>query len=106
MTVIGTLRHRLFIGAPEETADSAGGVVRTWTALATVWAAIEPLGASDALVADKHLGALTHRIRLRPRTELTLNHRLRLGARVYLIRALREIEDGRLLECLVAEERP
>ena len=41
------------------------------------------------------------------RRDLTLNHRFRLGARVFAIRVLRDREeDGRFLECLVAEERP
>jgi SPP1 family predicted phage head-tail adaptor len=84
-----------------------GGVVRGFAALGQVWAAIEPMGASEATVADRRLGRLTHRIVLRHRADLTLNHRLRLGYRVFAIRSLRDPdESGRLLECLVEEERP
>ena len=106
MSAIGKLRHRLTLEAPNETPDGAGGVERVWTSLGDIWAAIEPVTASDAVIADKRVGALTHRIVVRHR-ELTLDHRFKLGIRVFTIRALRDREeDGRFLECLVAEERP
>jgi SPP1 family predicted phage head-tail adaptor len=107
VTAIGELRHRLVIEAPVETPDEAGGVARTFSALATVWAAIEPVSADHRLIADRAMAALSHRIVLRRRDDLTLNHRFRLGARVFAIRALRDPEErGEFLECLVSEERP
>jgi SPP1 family predicted phage head-tail adaptor len=107
MTTIGNLRHRLMIEAPDDEPDGAGGFVRVWNPLGQAWAAIEPLSAAAAVVADQRVGALTHRVLLRLRRDLTLNHRFRLGARVFTIRVLRDREeDGRFLECLVAEERP
>jgi len=107
MPPIAKLHHRLTLEAPDESADGAGGVVRGWSALGEVWASIEPIGANDAVVAGKRLGALTHRVTLRHRGDLTLNHRFRLGARVFTVRALRDPDEQiRFLECLVAEERP
>lgn len=107
MTAVGELRHRLTVEAPVETPDGMGGVVRNWSALGQVWAAIEPVAAGDAVVADRRVGALTHRVVLRRRGDLTLDHRFKLGGRLFAIRALRDREeDGRFLECLVAEERP
>lgn len=106
MTPIARLRHRLTFEAPDVESDGMGGVVRTWTTLAQVWAAIEPLSMNDAVIADRRVGALTHRVVLRKRVDLMLDHRFRLGARVFTVRALREAGEGRYLECLVAEERP
>jgi SPP1 family predicted phage head-tail adaptor len=107
MISIASLRHRLTLEAPDELPDGMGGVVRTWSSLGEIWAAIEPLGASEAIAADKRLGRITHRIALRYRAGLTLNHRFRLGFRIFAIRALRDPEEqGRLLECLAEEERP
>ena len=106
MTEIGALRHRLVIEQPVETPDGAGGVLRSYSTLATVWAAIAPASADDQVFADRRLGLLSHRIVLRRRDDLTLNHRFRLGFRVFLIRALRDPDErGEFLECLVAEER-
>jgi SPP1 family predicted phage head-tail adaptor len=107
MTPIAKLRHRLTLEAPEETPDGAGGVVRTWAPLGQAWAAIEPVGAGEAIVADRRLARVTHRVTLRHRGGLTLNHRFRLGARTFAIHALRDPDErGRFLECLVSEERP
>ncbi len=106
MTAIGEFRHRLNMQAADEIEDGAGGVTRTWEPLGDVWAAIEPLSLDDAVVSDKRLGQLTHRVTLRYRADITLAHRFVLGARVFCIRAVRDPDErGRLLECLVEEER-
>jgi SPP1 family predicted phage head-tail adaptor len=106
VTRIGELRHRLTLEAPVEAPDGAGGFARTWTPLGEIWAAIEPLGAGEAVIADKRLGRLTHRLVVRRRDDLTLNHRFRLGQRTFAIKALRDNEERGRLECLVDEERP
>jgi SPP1 family predicted phage head-tail adaptor len=107
MSIIGRLRHRLTLEAPQETADGLGGVTRNWNALAQIWAAIDPLGGGDGVVADKRIAQLTHRVVMRKRGDVSLNHRFRLGARSFTIRSIRDAaEDGRFLECLVEEERP
>lgn len=107
MTVIADFRHRLTLQAADEIEDGAGGVTRTWETLGQVWAAVTPLSRDDRLVSDKRLGLLTHRILLRHRADITLSHRFVLGARVFSIRAVRDPDEhGRLLECLVEEERP
>ena len=106
MPAIGELRHRLTLEAPQETPDGLGGVTRNWSALAQIWAALEPLGGGDGVVADKRVTRLTHRVVIRKRGGVSLNHRFRLGARSFTIRSIRDAaEDGRFLECLVEEER-
>ena len=100
------LRTRLALEAPHEVADGAGGIVRSFVDAGAVWAELTPLTMSEALVADRALGRLTHRIRIRARADLTTTHRLRLGTRLFHIRALRETEPaGRFLDLLVEEEQ-
>lgn len=107
MTAISEFRHRLTLQAAEEIEDGAGGVTRTWQMLGYVWAAIEPVSFDDRLMSDKRLGVLTHRIRLRHRSDITLVHRFILGQRIFSIRAVRDPDErGRVTECLVEEERP
>lgn len=104
---IGELRHRLELQAPSETPDGAGGVMRGWESLGHVWAAIEPVSANDAVVADRRLGRITHRIVIRRRSEITTTHRFVLGQRNFPLLAVRDADErGRFLECLVEEERP
>jgi head-tail adaptor len=47
---IGAMRHRLVLQTPAETPDLAGGVVRGWSTVATLWAAIEPLSGTPEVV--------------------------------------------------------
>ena len=106
MPTIGELRHRLTLEAPQEIPDGSGGVNRIWAEVAEIWAAIDPLGASEAVVADKRVARLTHSIVVRKRGDVSLNHRFRLRERIFTIRSIRDAaEDGRFLECLVEEER-
>jgi SPP1 family predicted phage head-tail adaptor len=107
VTAISEFRHRLTLQAADEAEDGAGGVIRAWESLGQFWAAIEPVSLDDKLISDKRLGLLTHRIVLRHRTGITLSHRFLLGTRVFAIRAVRDPDErGRLIECLVEEERP
>lgn len=104
--MIGAFRHRLTLEAPDEIEDGAGGVTRSWQAIAQVWASIEPLSLGERLAAEKRVGLLSHRILLRHRTDITLSHRFLLGMRVFVIRAVRDPEErGRVIECLVEEQR-
>lgn len=104
--MIGAFRHRLTLEAADEVEDGAGGVVRTWQAIAQFWASIEPLSLGERLVSEKRVGLLSHRILLRHRTDITLSHRFLLGMRVFVIRAIRDPEErGRVIECLVEEQR-
>jgi SPP1 family predicted phage head-tail adaptor len=107
MIPISDFRHRLTLEAAEEIEDGAGGVLRSWEAVGQIWAKIEPLLLNDRVVSDRRLGVLTHRIHLRHRADLTLSHRFKLGTRVFVIRALRDPDEGGvLLEALVEEQHP
>ena len=94
----GTLNRRLVLEAPVETADGSGGVTRSYSAVATLWAAVEPVGARGEVVADAAGATVTHRIRIRYSPGITMRHRFRDGALIYHIVALRETERRRFIE--------
>jgi SPP1 family predicted phage head-tail adaptor len=73
--------------------------------VAQVWAAVTPLGGSEAFELDRVAGRASREIVIRYRGDVTLSMRFREGARVYDIRAAFD-PDGRRhwLRCL-AEER-
>jgi SPP1 family predicted phage head-tail adaptor len=104
MISAGELKHRLVLEAPVETPDGSGGVSRSYAPVATVWAALTATGDR----ADTSAGALgavvTHRIVIRVGPEVTVRHRLRLGARIFRIVAVRADGDGQFLT-IHAEER-
>jgi SPP1 family predicted phage head-tail adaptor len=97
----GQLKTRLLIQAPDETDDGQGGVTRTFTTQATVWAQVAPLpvrAAGSGVEADAEGAAVKYRIILRSNFSLTLQHRLVDGARIYRLTALRDRDDRRFIE--------
>lgn len=101
----GLLRHRLVLEVPVETDDGAGGVARSYNAVATVWAALTPLSERESVSAEELGANLTHRITIRAGVSVTTRHRFTLGTRVFRIVTLRDPdESGRFVEIL-AEER-
>jgi SPP1 family predicted phage head-tail adaptor len=86
----GALNRRLTLEAPVETADGAGGVTRSYAAVATLWGSVEPVSARGTVEADALGGNVTHRIRIRTNADITLRHRFRDGGIIYRIVALRE----------------
>jgi head-tail adaptor len=98
----GRLKTRLLIQAPDETGDGQGGVVRGFTTLATVWAAVMPQAARAAggggVEADAEGATVKTRIILRSNFSLTLQHRLVDGVRVYRIVSIRDRDDRRFVE--------
>jgi SPP1 family predicted phage head-tail adaptor len=104
MTDPGSLDKRLIIEAPFETADGAGGVVRSYEAAATVWASIAPVAARADVEADQSGASVTHRIVIRNGPALTTQHRLRLGERVFRIVTFRDDAHGRFID-ISAQER-
>lgn len=95
---IGHLNRRLVLQAPSESDDGAGGVVRGFTAVTTVWAQLMPVSMRGDISADSLGAALRYRITIRRRSDVTTRHRFVDGARVYRILAARESTDRRFLE--------
>jgi SPP1 family predicted phage head-tail adaptor len=102
----GRLKDRLVLEAPVETPDGAGGVTRGYAAVATVWAALIPVSARSDVAAASLGAAVTHRIVIRRGPEVTVQHRFRLGARVFRVVAVRDEDSDRRFLTIHAEERP
>ena len=99
----GALNRRLVLEAPDETADGAGGFVRDYETVATLWASVEPTAARGDVVAAQLGATVTHRIVIRYSADITTRHRFRDGARVYRIVTIHE-RSRRWLD-IRAEER-
>ena len=94
----GQLKTRLVIQQPIETPDDQGGVVRSFTTFATVWAQVTPLAARASVEADADGATQKYRIVLRSNLSLTLDHRFSDGARIHRINAIRDRDDTRFIE--------
>lgn len=101
------MRRRLVLEAPQEIADGAGGVVRNFTAIATIWAAVGPVAAQADVTAERSGQKVSHRITIRHRADLTAAHRFVDDARVFEIRGIVDAEEaGRYLVVDAEEIRP
>ncbi|MDX2259412.1 MAG: phage head closure protein [Hyphomicrobiaceae bacterium] len=101
---IGDLRQRLVLERPVLVSDGGGGASEDWQSVADVWAAIEPLTGSERLEADAIAGTVSHEVWLRWRAGVGSDMRLRLGERLFDIRAvIDEGERRRFLRCLCEE---
>lgn len=103
---IGRMRHRVTLQTETRTADGGGGATIAWTDQATVWAEITPLSGSEQLRGMALEGRVTHRIRIRYRSDIapTAAWRVAYGARLFNVRAvLNENERNRFL-ILLADE--
>ena len=104
---VGALRRMITIEKPQDVGDDAGGLTRTWLVHDHVWSSVETISSSDALVENRPGGRLTHRVTMRWRADLDVSHRLRLGPRIFCIRAIADADDRRRrLALLVDEETP
>lgn len=100
----GALRHRLTLETASEAPDGGGGLARTWTPLATLWAAIEPETPGPDVVAERAVGAVRHRVTLRTHPGVAPRRRFRTGARLLLIDAAVDPDGrGRWLVCRCRE---
>lgn len=86
----GRLNRRLVLEAPAETDDGAGGVVRTFVEVATLWAAVTPVSATHGSEADAQGATVAWRVVMRLPREITTRHRLRLGGRILRVLAVRD----------------
>ncbi|WP_306133115.1 head-tail adaptor protein [Roseivivax marinus] len=104
------LTHELMLERAGRSLDGSGGFARGWSAVGTLWAALDPRTGRDAGGAAGRLGVMSWRISVRaapfdaparPRP----GDRLTLGARRFVIEAVAEADPaGRYLTCFATEE--
>jgi len=73
----GALRHRVTIQAATETQNDFGEVTKTWSDLATVWAAVEALSGREYFEARQLQRSTLTRMIIRWRDDVTAGHRVR-----------------------------
>jgi SPP1 family predicted phage head-tail adaptor len=90
----GDLDRRVGILALTTTQDTAGQEVESYSQIAEVWAEVVDLRGGEAFAAASVNSQMVTRFRLRWRTDITTEHRLRFDGRDYDI-IQKPIEIGR-----------
>lgn len=104
MMQAGKLRHQVDIQEGTEARDALGGVARTWSTVAIVWAAVEPLRGRELYEAQQVNAQLSHRVTLRYLGTLTTHHRLVHDGRVLNIAAVLDRDERHRTVELMATE--
>lgn len=87
----GELRHRVDLQQATVLPDAHGAPVRTWSTVATVWAAIEPVTGRQYYEAKAVGIEQPVRVRVRHRADVTTGMRVRHGARAFDIESVQDV---------------
>jgi len=101
---IGAARQRVALQSKVLTPDGGGGFAENWETYATVWAMFETGRGTQSLQAGRLESRVSQRVVIRKREDISPNHRLRLGPRIFAIRAIEDEGPQALWMTLVCEE--
>ena len=100
----GNLRMRIDLQSAVETRDSIGGVVRTWSTIATVWGEIRPMNSRETVANSQVVERITHFIKIRQYANLRTTWRVKYGSRIFNITGIRNIDERGKVQVLDAIE--
>jgi SPP1 family predicted phage head-tail adaptor len=104
-TLATTLRHRIDIKGKEEVSNGAGGFVETWVVLATVWASVDPIKASQHYRYNSTNVDATHHIVVRGGTQITEDQVIVFDSREFEVLAIEDIQERGVYLFITAKER-
>ena len=105
MTVIaGRLNKRITLQSATTARDGHGQPVETWAAVATVWAAIEPIRGREYFAAQQFSAETTHRVTIRYRSGVSPQWRVVFGSRTFRIESvINPLEKNERIELMCVE---
>lgn len=89
----GRLRHEVTIQQPTLSQDGTGDPVPSWSAFATVWAAVEPASGRERFLDQQRFADTSHVVTLRYLPGLLPTMRVLFGSRVLRILAILNIDE-------------
>jgi len=96
----GRFRIELVLEQVEDASDGMGGEVENWSALATVFAHVEPVSAKSVFGADQTLETVTHLVTLRQGEDVKSGMRFTKGTRTFDILTVYDPDEtGRYFQC-------
>ena len=101
---IGSLNKRLELQSATQTSDNMGGFTEVWATVATVWGAVWPVSASEQVQAMQTTMTISHRLRIRHRSDLLPSWRIKFGSRYFnVVSLINPNEKGQWLDILCKE---
>ncbi|GAB5506654.1 MAG: phage head closure protein [Rhizobiaceae bacterium] len=101
----GQLRHEVALESAGLTPDGLGGHTESWTEVATVFARIEPIGATSEFGAGQTRETASHRFTIRHRGDVASGMRFTANGRIFEILTVSDPDEtGRYLVCRTRED--
>ena len=85
MMNLSKLNRRIAIQEPLKTDDGMGGYETEWRDIFSVWAAIWPVSAKQVIANEAVISVTSHRIRIRYRSDIKSEYRVRYKDRYFTI---------------------
>jgi len=102
--MIGDLNKRITIQYPTRVSDGMGNFTETWNDSDTIFAAIWPVSAKEQIQSMQNVMEITHRIRIRYRSVLRPDWRLKFGTRYFaILSVINQNERNEWLDLLCKE---
>jgi SPP1 family predicted phage head-tail adaptor len=79
----GELRHKITIQKLVNIQDTFGQPVEQWPDVVTVWASVNPIIGREFFAAQQVNSEVTHKIKMRYRSDITSDMRIKLGNRIF-----------------------
>ncbi len=99
------MNKRVKLQSPSRSSDEAGGATVTWTDVASIWAAIEPLtGKEPYVVAQQLQGQVSHKVTIRYRSGLTPGMRVLYDSRIFDVKSVIDPKERHSILILACEE--
>jgi SPP1 family predicted phage head-tail adaptor len=100
----GELRHELVLESATAAPDGYGGTTRSWGAVATLFARMEPQSARRTLNTGQVVRTVTHRMTVRQGVAVESGMRFRKGDRLFDILTVYDPDEtGRYFFCETSE---
>lgn len=98
------LRHRITFQSVAQVTDGMGGFTSTWGDVATVWAKVEPVNASERLISEKLETQRSHKVKIRYRTDITTDMRFIFKGRTFQVKGFYSPDERDSYTFIDAEE--
>jgi SPP1 family predicted phage head-tail adaptor len=104
MPAIGELRHRVVLQEEVVSPDGAGGQVRNWRDITSLWAAIEAVQGGEHLEAMRLEARVSHRITVRHRPDIRPGMRMLRAGTPFNLRSVVDLDGRQRFLSILAEE--
>ena len=101
---IGKMRYRIKVETATNTRDTGGGITQAYTPVTFIYANIKPTNANSSYRQGIVQEKVTHEVTIRYMNNISTNHRISYGSRLFDIKGIINIDERDRFLKLLCEE--